>query len=190
LCISIYIYIFVCRKTKPIKIEEFEAEKNWWGSEKDNFSSRKESEFSWKFDFKSKKEEILEKAKPYKDKKKNIQAKIIQKNIELKNIKILLKNEKDTDKIIILKSKILKLEKIVEDLKEAQKNAQSSYDKIFSSMFNLDQKNPNTRHEDSMSTEELIKMFNEIQLKIEVTEKRLKDELSDAIARHFRDVEV
>jgi len=57
-------------------------------------------------------------------------------------------------------------------------------------MFNLDQKNPNTRHEDSMSTEELIKMFNEIQLKIEVTEKRLKDELSDAIARHFRDVEV
>ena len=109
---------------------------------------------------------------------------------ELKNIKILLKNEKDTDKIIILKSKILKLEKIVEDLKEAQKNAQSSYDKIFSSMFNLDQKNPNTRHEDSMSTEELIKMFNEIQLKIEVTEKRLKDELSDAIERHFRAVEV
>lgn len=177
-------------KTKPIKIEEFEAEKNWWGSEKDNFSSRKESEFSWKFDFKSKKEEILEKAKPYKDKKKNIQAKIIQKNIELKNIKILLKNEKDTDKIIIFESKIFKLERIVEDLKEAQKDAQSSYDKIFSSMFNLDQKNPNIIHEDSMSTEELIKMFNEIQLKIEATEKRLKDELSDAIERHFRAVEV
>ena len=160
------------------------------GSEKDNFSSRKESEFSWKFDFKSKKEEILEKAKPYKDKKKNIQAKIIQKNIELKNIKILLKNEKDTDKIIIFESKIFKLERIVEDLKEAQKDAQSSYDKIFSSMFNLDQKNPNIIHEDSMSTEELIKMFNEIQLKIEATEKRLKDELSDAIERHFRAVEV
>ena len=75
-------------------------------------------------------------------------------------------------------------------MKEAQKDAQSSYDKIFSSMFNLDQKNPNIIHEDSMSTEELIKMFNEIQLKIEATEKRLKDELSDAIERHFRAVEV
>lgn len=177
-------------KTKPIKIEEFEAEKNWWGLEEDNFATREESEFAWKFDFKSKKEEILEKAKPYKDKKKSIHAEIIAKNIELKDIKTLLKNEKDTNKIIILKSKILETEIIVEELEEAQKDAQSSYDRIYSSMFNLDQKNPNTIQEDSLGPEELIKMFKDIQLKIESTEQQLKDELFEALEYHFQNEEV
>ncbi|MCG3717655.1 type I restriction-modification system subunit M [Aliarcobacter butzleri] len=177
-------------KTKPIKIEEFEAEKNWWGLEEDNFATRKESEFAWKFDFKSKKEEILEKAKPYKDKKKSIQAEIIAKNIELKNIKILLKNEKDTEKIIILKNKILEIEIIVKELEKAEKDAQSSYDRIYSSMFNLDQKNPNTIQEDSLEPEKLIKMFKEIQLKIESTEQQLKDELFEALEYYFQKKEV
>jgi len=35
-------------KTKPIRIEEFAAEKAWWGSETDGFTSRVENEFAWK----------------------------------------------------------------------------------------------------------------------------------------------
>ncbi|CAM8662137.1 HsdM Type I restriction-modification system methyltransferase subunit [Comamonadaceae bacterium] len=35
-------------KTKPIRIEEFDVEKAWWGSEADGFDSRAESEFAWK----------------------------------------------------------------------------------------------------------------------------------------------
>ena len=35
-------------KTKPIRIEEFDVEKAWWGSEADGFASRVESEFAWK----------------------------------------------------------------------------------------------------------------------------------------------
>jgi type I restriction enzyme M protein len=35
-------------KTKPIRIEEFEAEKAWWGSEADGFASRVENERAWK----------------------------------------------------------------------------------------------------------------------------------------------
>lgn len=35
-------------KTKPIRIEEFAAEKAWWGSEADGFTSRVENEFAWK----------------------------------------------------------------------------------------------------------------------------------------------
>jgi type I restriction enzyme M protein len=35
-------------KTKPMRIEEFEAEKSWWGYEGDGFISRKEGEHSWK----------------------------------------------------------------------------------------------------------------------------------------------
>jgi type I restriction enzyme M protein len=35
-------------KTKPIRIEEFEVEKAWWGSEADAFAGRVEGEFAWK----------------------------------------------------------------------------------------------------------------------------------------------
>jgi type I restriction enzyme M protein len=35
-------------KTKPIRIEEFDAEKAWWGIEADGFRSRVEGEFAWK----------------------------------------------------------------------------------------------------------------------------------------------
>ena len=35
-------------KTKPIRIEEFDAEKAWWGTEADGFASRQENERAWK----------------------------------------------------------------------------------------------------------------------------------------------
>jgi type I restriction enzyme M protein len=35
-------------KTKPIRIEEFDAEKAWWGSEADGFAHRVENERAWK----------------------------------------------------------------------------------------------------------------------------------------------
>lgn len=35
-------------KTKPIRIEEFDVEKAWWGSESDGFQGRVENEFAWK----------------------------------------------------------------------------------------------------------------------------------------------
>jgi len=37
-------------KTKPIRIEEFAAEKAWWGKEKDGFAARVENEHAWKVD--------------------------------------------------------------------------------------------------------------------------------------------
>jgi type I restriction enzyme M protein len=35
-------------KGKPIRIEEFEAEKAWWGSERDGFAARVENERAWR----------------------------------------------------------------------------------------------------------------------------------------------
>jgi type I restriction enzyme M protein len=37
-------------KTKPIRIDEFEAEKAWWGDEADGFAARLENERAWKVD--------------------------------------------------------------------------------------------------------------------------------------------
>ena len=35
-------------KTKPMRFEEFETEREWWGKEEDGFKTRKESEQAWK----------------------------------------------------------------------------------------------------------------------------------------------
>jgi type I restriction enzyme M protein len=35
-------------KTKPMKIEEFEVEKGWWGNEDNVFDGREEGEYAWK----------------------------------------------------------------------------------------------------------------------------------------------
>lgn len=40
-------------KTKPIRIEEFDAEKAWWGSEADGFAARVENERAWKVGIKA-----------------------------------------------------------------------------------------------------------------------------------------
>ena len=40
-------------KTKPIRIEEFDAEKAWWGSEADGFAARVENEHAWKVSIES-----------------------------------------------------------------------------------------------------------------------------------------
>jgi len=38
-------------KTKPMRFEEFQTEIDWWGSEKDGFASRVETEQAWKVSF-------------------------------------------------------------------------------------------------------------------------------------------
>ncbi len=38
----------IYNKTKPMRIEEFVAEKAWWGDETDNYSSRVENQYAWK----------------------------------------------------------------------------------------------------------------------------------------------
>jgi len=35
-------------KTKPMRFEEFETERNWWGKEEDGFKTREETEQAWK----------------------------------------------------------------------------------------------------------------------------------------------
>ncbi|EGM68393.1 N-6 DNA methylase [Shewanella sp. HN-41] len=52
-------------KTKPIRLEEFKPEQDWWGDESDDFASREENEFAWKVDFKTKREQAEAAALPH-----------------------------------------------------------------------------------------------------------------------------
>lgn len=44
-------------KTKPIRLEEFKPEQDWWGTEASDFADRVKNEFAWKVDFKTKREQ-------------------------------------------------------------------------------------------------------------------------------------
>jgi type I restriction enzyme M protein len=52
-------------KTKPIRLEEFKPEQDWWGSEENDFADRVENEFAWKVDFKSKRLQAEAAAEPH-----------------------------------------------------------------------------------------------------------------------------
>ena len=52
-------------KTKPIRLEEFKAEQEWWGDEANDFADRVENEFAWKVDFKAKRLQAEAAAKPF-----------------------------------------------------------------------------------------------------------------------------
>ena len=52
-------------KTKPIRIEEFKPEQDWWGTEENDFADREQNEFAWKVDFKTKREQAEAAAQPH-----------------------------------------------------------------------------------------------------------------------------
>jgi len=62
-------------KTKPIRLEEFKPEQDWWGTEANDFADRVENEFAWKVDFKSKREQAEAAAQPHLDKAEQLRAK-------------------------------------------------------------------------------------------------------------------
>lgn len=61
-------------KTKPIRLEEFKPEQDWWGTEENDFADRVENKFAWKLDFKTKREQAEAAAQPYWDKAEQIRA--------------------------------------------------------------------------------------------------------------------
>lgn len=61
-------------KTKPIRLEEFKPEQDWWGSEANDFADRVENEFAWKVDFKTKREQAEAAAQPHWEKAEQFEA--------------------------------------------------------------------------------------------------------------------
>lgn len=84
-------------KTKPIRLEEFDAEKAWWGTEGNNFADREESELAWKFDFKTLQTEKWAEAKPHWEKAEdfNKQASVLEN--EAKGLRRSLVGSTDAD---------------------------------------------------------------------------------------------
>lgn len=176
-------------KTKPIRLEEFEAERAWWGTEEDGFATREENEFAWKVDFKAKREQAEAAAQPHWAKAENLnnEASAIDNRIRdlrdsIKGINDKVQRQAVEDDIELLKSE-------AEGLRLKARDAQAAGDRIYWPIFDLDMKNPNAPEEESHDPDELLAKYKKLLGEIEETENQLKSELAAALSHHFSDEE-
>jgi len=155
-------------KTKPITLDEFQAEKEWWGKESNGFADRVESEFAWKVDFKSRELEAEAKAKPHWDKAEELNNQAADLERQAK--------ETNGDTKQDLKEQANKLH-------QKAKNEQSAGDRIFWPIYNLNAKNPNSPEAKIHDPDALLVKFKALSIEITATEEQLKRELAAAFAR-------
>ena len=157
-------------KTKPITLNEFQAEKQWWGKESNGFADRVESEFAWKVNFKSRKLDAEAKANPHWDKAEalNNQAADLERQAKETNgdTKQGLKEQADT-------------------LHQKAKDEQSAGDRIFWPIYNLDTKNPNSPEAKIHDPDALLVKFKTLSSQIAATEAQLKQELEAAFSHRL-----
>lgn len=135
--------------TKPIRVEEFDVEKEWW-------KNRAESEVSWKINLTEIIEQAVQDAKPLYEKEKELK----RKAYSLKEKITQLKREDKTNG---------DLEELQKELQKTETNARlakQTADSVYYGAFDLDYKNPNGIAED----EDI-----ELDVLIEKIEKSFKD---------------
>jgi type I restriction enzyme M protein len=173
-------------KTKPIRIEEFKPEQDWWGSEADGFAGRQENEYAWKYDFKARRGEALAAARPHwhraealGNEARELDGHIRELRDSLKGLNGAARKRKPVE------DDIERLRAEAERLRLQARDAQAAGDRLYWPIFNLDLKNPRAAAEESHDPDVLLERYKTLLGEIEETENRLKGELAAALAHHF-----
>ncbi|EPN1320858.1 type I restriction-modification system subunit M [Enterobacter hormaechei] len=172
-------------KTKPIRLEEFESERNWWGSEANDFADRVENEFAWKVDFKAKREQAETDAQPHWQLAEMLNNKARELDCRIRDLRDSIKGVSDKIQRQAVEEDIEILRYESEGLRLKARDAQAVGDGHYWPIFNLDLKNPNVPEEESIDPEELLIKYKKLLGEIEETENQLKSELAAALAHHF-----
>lgn len=172
-------------KTKPIRLEEFESERNWWGSEANDFADRVENEFAWKVDFKAKREQAETDAQPHWQLAEMLNNKARELDCRIRDLRDSIKGVSDKIQRQAVEDDIEILRYESEGLRLKARDAQAVGDGHYWPIFNLDLKNPNVPEEESIDPEELLIKYKKLLGEIEETENHLKSELAAALAHHF-----
>jgi type I restriction enzyme M protein len=172
-------------KTKPIRLEEFDAERAWWGREEDDFAQRRENEYAWKVDFKTKKAVARTEAKPYWDEAEDLinQASAIEN--EIRGLRDSIKGVKEPEQRKPVEERIGELRENAEQLRIKSHDARAAGDRLYWPIYNLDIKNPNAPEEESHDPDVLLERYKRLLADIEETQEHLKNELGAALAHHF-----
>ncbi|MGX9836763.1 N-6 DNA methylase [Enterobacter dykesii] len=182
-------------KTKPIKVEEFDPIKLWWGNEEDNFTTREiydaNTDFTdkkaWKYEFGRIRLEAVNSAQPHWDNAKKLNNEVQELECRLREIRDSIKGVSKKNKHGMIEDEIAQLSILIERTKQKVKEAQDQGDRIYWSIYNLDLKNPYKKENESQDPEILLEKYKVLLGQIEETESHLKSELASALAHHFTD---
>jgi type I restriction enzyme M protein len=172
-------------KTKPIRLEEFKPEQDWWGTEANDFADRVENGFAWKVDFKAKREQAEAAAKPHWQRAEDLHNQAAALEGQAGDLRKSLVGSADTAYREKIDAQIAELRAKAEPLRLQARDAQAAGDRIYWPIFNLDIKNPNAPEEETHEPDVLLEKYKKLLGDIEETENQLKSELAAALAHHF-----
>lgn len=172
-------------KTKPIRLEEFKSEQDWWGSEANDFADRVENEFAWKVDFKTKREQAEAAAQPHWQRAEELNNQAAALEGEASDLRKSLVGTTDAAHREKIDAQIAELRAKAEPLRLQARDAQAAGDRLYWPIFNLDLKNPNAPEEETHDPDLLLEKYKQLLGEIEETENQLKSELAAALAHHF-----
>mgnify|MGYP002141890314 CR=1 FL=1 len=172
-------------KTKPIRLEEFKPEQEWWGNEANDFADRVENEYAWKVGFKTKREQAEAAAQPHWQRAEDLNNQAAALEGQATDLRKSLVGTTDTAHREKIDAEITELRAAAEPLRLQARDAQAAGDRIYWPIFNLDIKNPNAAEEEIHDPDLLLEKFKQLLGEIEETENQLKGELAAALAHHF-----
>ncbi|MBC2768925.1 N-6 DNA methylase [Pusillimonas minor] len=172
-------------KTKPIRLEEFKLEQDWWGSEANDFADRVENEFAWKVDFKTKREQAEAAAQPHWQRAEELNNQAAALEAEARDLRASLVGSTDAACREQIETQIAELRAQAEPLRLQARDAQAAGDRLYWPIFNLDLKNPTATEEETHDPDLLLEKYKKLLGEIEETENQLKSELAAALAHHF-----
>jgi len=173
-------------KTRPIRIEEFQTEKDWW-------SQRKPTEFAWRVDFAALMEDARRRAQPRWDAAQqagNDARRMAEQLADLREKRDALIKEPSADarsrskrkgSIDALDEQIAVVSAEEESFRRLNKSEQSAGDSIYNAIFNLDMKNPHDTGVAHTDPDELLADYRRLMTELQQTRDRLKDELFAAL---------
>ena len=170
-------------KTRPLRIEEFDALKEWWGNESDGFKDRVETEQAWAHPFKQLKDDAEAKAKPHWDNAEQLKNEADALNGEQVEMRAALKRESKAAEKKKLQKELDATQARYDSLIQKAKDEQATGDRHFWPVFNLDIKNPNAPEAASHDPDTLLKKYDNLMREMEATENQLQAELATAIAQ-------
>jgi type I restriction enzyme M protein len=172
-------------KTKPIRLEEFKPEQDWWGSEANDFADRVENELAWKIDFKTKREQAEAAAAPHWQRAEALNNEAAELEAEATALRKSLVGSTDAGHREKIDAQMVALRAKAEPLRLQARDAQSAGDRLYWPIYNLDIKNPNAPEEETHDPDLLLEKYISLLSEIEETENQLKTELAGALAHHF-----
>ncbi len=172
-------------KTKPIRLDEFKPEQEWWGTEANDFAERVENPLAWKVDFKAKRETAEAAAQPHWSRAEtlNNQAAVLERQaVDLRKSLAGITSATRRKKI---DAQMAELRAQAEPLRLQARDAQAAGDRLYWPIFNLDLKNPNAPEDETHDPDLLLEKYKKLLGEIEETQNQLKSELAAALAHHF-----